>query len=53
MSSETTASFMAMKEAGYYSKATTGAHDVTDQATPLVLNVVDALAFAASRGPCG
>lgn len=36
-----TAGFMAMKGAGYYSKATTGARDVINEATPLILSAVD------------
>lgn len=36
-----TAGFMAMKGAGYYSKATTGARDAIDLATPLILHAVD------------
>jgi hypothetical protein len=36
-----TAGFMAMKGAGYYSKATTGARDVIDAATPLIIAAVD------------
>ena len=34
MRSNETAGFMAMKGAGYYSKATTGARDVINAATP-------------------
>ena len=41
MRSNETAGFMAMKGAGYYSKATTGARDVIDEATPLILSAVD------------
>ena len=36
-----TAGFMAMKGAGYYSKATTGARDVIDAAAPLLMAAVD------------
>jgi hypothetical protein len=36
-----TAGFMAMKGAGYYSRATTGARDVINAATPLILAAVD------------
>jgi len=36
-----TAGYMAMKGAGYYSRATTGARDVIDQALPLILAAVD------------
>lgn len=36
-----TAGFMAMKGAGYYSRATTGAKDVMDQAGHLVIEAVD------------
>ena len=36
-----TAGFMAMKGAGYYSKATTGARDVIDAAAPLIMAAVD------------
>ena len=41
MRSNETAGFMAMKGAGYYSKATTGARDVINEATPLILSAVD------------
>lgn len=41
MRSNETAGFMAMKGAGYYSKATTGARDVINAATPLILSAVD------------
>ena len=34
---------VAMKGAGYYSRATTGAKDVIDNATPMVLDAADAL----------
>jgi SAM dependent carboxyl methyltransferase len=36
-----TAGFMAMKGAGYYSKATTGARDVINLAIPLILGAID------------
>ncbi len=36
-----TAGFMAMKGAGYYSKATTGARDAIDLAVPLITGAVD------------
>ena len=38
---EKTSSFMAMKSAGYYSKATIGAKHVMDNAAELVLNALD------------
>ena len=41
MSTTETAGFMAMKGAGYYSKATTGAKEVIDAAVPLIKNAVD------------
>jgi hypothetical protein len=41
-----TARFMAMKGAGYYSKATTGAKDVIDAATPLVLDALARMELA-------
>src|SRR5262245_55769819 len=41
MRANETAGFMAMKGAGYYSKATTGARDVIEAATPLILAAVD------------
>ena len=34
-----------MKGAGYYSKATVGAKDVIDNATPLVLGAIDTMDF--------
>lgn len=43
MTEATTAGNIAMKGAGYYSKATTGARHVIDQATPLVLDAVAAM----------
>lgn len=36
-----TAGFMAMKGAGYYSKATTGARDVINAAAPLIVAAID------------
>ena len=36
-----TAGFMAMKGAGYYSRATTGARDAIDEAAPLIMAAVD------------
>ena len=36
-----TAGFMAMKGAGYYSRATTGARDVINEAAPLIMAAVD------------
>ena len=42
----TTERFMAMKGGGYYSKATTGAKDVIDLATPLILDALDRMAPA-------
>ena len=42
----TTRRFMAMKGGGYYSKATTGAKDVIDGATPLILDALDRMAPA-------
>jgi len=42
----TTARDIAMKGAGYYSKATTGAKDVIDGATPMILDAVAAMDIA-------
>jgi hypothetical protein len=42
----TTDRFMAMKGQGYYSKATTGAKDVIDGATPLVIAAIDRMKLA-------
>src|SRR5262249_27771720 len=39
--SSETAGFMAMKGAGYYSKATTGARDVINEAAPLIMAAID------------
>src|SRR5256885_15654790 len=36
-----TADFMAMKGAGYYSRATTGARDVINEAAPLIMAADD------------
>jgi hypothetical protein len=41
MSTRETVGFMAMKGAGYYSKATTGARDVINEAVPLIIGAVD------------
>jgi hypothetical protein len=41
MRANETAGFMAMKGAGYYSKATTGARDVINAAVPLILSAID------------
>ena len=41
-----TAGFMAMKGAGYYSKATTGARDVINLAVPLIIGAVDRMELA-------
>lgn len=43
MTAKATAGNIAMKGAGYYSKATTGAKHVIDQATPLILDAVAAM----------
>ena len=45
-----TAGFMAMKGAGYYSKATTGARDVINAAVPLITAAVDRMRPAARDG---
>jgi SAM-dependent methyltransferase len=50
MSDHGTAGFMAMKGAGYYSKATTGARDVINGATPLILSAVDRMALGHGAG---
>ena len=49
MRSSETAGFMAMKGAGYYSKATTGARDVINAATPLILSAVDRMNLQGRR----
>ena len=41
-----TAGFMAMKGAGYYSKATTGAREVINLASPLILNAIARMRLA-------
>ncbi|MBV9567822.1 MAG: hypothetical protein JO172_06760, partial [Hyphomicrobiales bacterium] len=41
MTMNETAGFMAMKGAGYYSKATTGARDVINLAIPLIIGAID------------
>ena len=41
MAREETTDFMAMKGAGYYSKATIGAKHVMDNATQMVIDAVD------------
>lgn len=41
-----TAGFMAMKGAGYYSRATTGAREVIERAIPLITDAVDRMALA-------
>jgi hypothetical protein len=50
MSDHGTAGFMAMKGAGYYSKATTGARDVINAATPLILSAVDRMQLGRHAG---
>ena len=44
MSKVETSRFMAMKGAGYYSKATIGAKHVMDNAASLVLDAIDRMA---------
>jgi len=51
MSSQKAERFIAMKGAGYYSKATTGARDVINAATPLVLDALARVNIAAGQGP--
>ena len=46
MTMNETAGFMAMKGAGYYSKATTGARDVINLAIPLIIGAVDRMGLA-------
>ncbi|HRD75345.1 MAG TPA: SAM-dependent methyltransferase [Hyphomicrobiaceae bacterium] len=41
-----TAGFMAMKGAGYYSKATTGARDVINLAVPLIVGAIERMGLA-------
>jgi hypothetical protein len=48
---ETTATFMAMKGSGYYSKATAGARDTINQATHLVLEAIARLTLADGQAP--
>ena len=45
-----TETFMAMKGAGYYSKATTGARDVINGATPMILAALDAMKLGEGQG---
>ena len=49
MAREDTTEFIAMKGAGYYSKATIGAKHVMDNAAELVLGAVDRMAPADDR----
>jgi len=46
MNETKTAGFMAMKGDGYYSKATTGAKDVIDNATPMVIEAINRMKLA-------
>jgi len=46
-----TRNFMAMKGAGYYSRATIGAKNVMDNAAPLVLGAIDRMALSEDGGP--
>ena len=46
-----TAGFLSMKDDGYYSKATAGAKDVIDNATPLVINAINSMDLAEQDGP--
>ena len=48
-SRQTTAGFMAMKGAGYYSKATIGAKHVMDNAAGLVIDAIEAHARQARK----
>lgn len=50
-SSKGTSRFMAMKGGGYYSKATTGAKDVIDGATDLVLDAIGSMHIADDERP--
>jgi hypothetical protein len=50
MAAEKTERFMAMKGAGYYSQATTGARDVINGAAPLILAALDAMALETKAG---
>jgi hypothetical protein len=45
MTANETAGFMAMKGAGYYSKATTGAREVINLATPLILESISRMSL--------
>ena len=51
MSEARTAGFISMKGDGYYSKATAGAKDVIDNATPLVINAINSMDLAEQDGP--
>jgi hypothetical protein len=51
MRASETAGFMAMKGAGYYSKATTGARDVINLATPLIISAIDRMGLQAEARP--
>ncbi|MFI5014516.1 MAG: SAM-dependent methyltransferase [Hyphomicrobiales bacterium] len=46
MATSDTAGFMAMKGSGYYSKATTGARDVINLATPLITGAIDRMGLS-------
>ena len=46
-----TAGFMAMKGAGYYSKATTGAKYVINAATPLILDAIGRMGLKDGGAP--
>jgi SAM dependent carboxyl methyltransferase len=48
---ETTATFMAMKGSGYYSKATAGARDTINRATHLVLEAIERMPIADGQTP--
>jgi hypothetical protein len=50
MCAEKVEKFIAMKGAGYYSKATTGARDVINGAIPLLLGAVERMDFASGHG---
>ena len=47
----TTAGFMAMKGAGYYSRATTGARDVINLAVPLITGAIERMRLADDGRP--
>ena len=51
MSETKTAGFMSMKGDGYYSKATAGAKDVIDNATPLVMDAINSMNLSEYDGP--